>query len=119
MEYNFIPKVLLVTMLYLDLFYIKYKWDYDNVFVYKKNPNKYFQPILYKFYGLKKIKIEIGLLILETYSHSITIIVIVETIIAYCFNLSILKPFVLFSFWLISGIFVMLYLSINDIKNKK
>lgn len=118
MKYNIIEKILLLIMLYSDLFYLKYKWTYDGVFVCKRNPNKYFQPILYRLYGFRKSKIELGLLILETYSHLIAIIVLIETIICFVFNTSFLKPIVLFSFWLISGIFVIIYLIINSIKKK-
>ena len=115
-KYNIIEKVLLLIMLYSDLFYSKYKWTCDKVFVCKINPNKYFQPILYRSYGFRKKKVELGLLVLETYSHFITAIVFVETIIDCIFNTSFLKPIVLFSFWLISGIFVIIYLAINSIK---
>lgn len=106
-------------MLYSDLFYLKYKWEYDNVFVCKKSPNKYLQPILYKFYGCKKKKAEIGLLFLETYSHIITVVIIIETIICYILNTSIIKASLLFLFWLITGIFVIIYLIIDSIKKKK
>lgn len=115
-KYNIIEKVLLLIMLYSDLFYLKYKWTCDKVFVCKINPNKYFQPILYRLYGFRKKKVELGLLVLETYSHFITAIVFVETIIDCILNTSFLKPVVLFSFWLISGIFVIIYLAINSIK---
>lgn len=53
-----------------------------------------------------------------TYSHLIAIIVLIETIICFVFNTSFPKPIVLFSFWLISGIFVIIYLIINSIKKK-
>ena len=105
-------------MLYSDLFYLKYKWSCDNVSIHKTNPNKYFQPILYRLSGLRKNKVELGLLILETYSHFIAVIVLVETNVSYIFNTSFLKPIVLFSFWLISGIFVIIYLIINSRKDK-
>lgn len=118
MKYNFLEKALLLIMLYSDLFYLKYKWSCDNVSIHKTNPNKYFQPILYRLSGLRKNKVELGLLILETYSHFIAVIVLVETIVSYIFNTSFLKPIVLFSFWLISGIFVIIYLIINSIKDK-
>lgn len=54
MKYNVIEKILLLIMLYSDMFYLKYKWTYDGVFVCKRNPNKYFQPILYRLYRFKK-----------------------------------------------------------------
>ena len=118
MKYNFLEKALLLIMLYSDLFYLKYKWNCDNVSVRKTNPNKYFQPILYRLSGFRKNKVELGLLILETYSHFIAVIVLVETIFSYILNTSFLKPIVLFSFWLLSGIFVTVYLITNSMKDK-
>lgn len=115
MKYNFLEKALLLIMLYSDLFYLKYKWTCDNVSVRKINPNKYFQPILYKLYGFRK-KVELGLLILETYSHFVSVIVFIETIVGCILNTSFLKPIMLFSFWLISGIFFIIYLIINSVK---
>lgn len=118
MKQHIIAKILLVIMLYFDLFFLKDKWERDCVFVCRKCPNKYFQPILYKLHGYKKTKVELGLLILETYSHFITIALVIETVIGCLFNMSVFYPIVIFAFWLATGIFVMVYLIINFIKNK-
>ncbi len=97
---------------------MKYKWNADGVFLCRKVPNPFFQPILYKYYGNRKKKAEVGLLILETYSHIITLGIMIETIICCILKTTLFNAGILFLLWLVSGIFVLIYLILDYKKNK-
>ena len=118
MNYIFLIHLLFAVLNYFMLFYFIYKFNCDNINLYKARISKVFQPILYNKHR-KYQKVEIGLLIYEDYCHIFLFLMIIEFFLYCLFNFCPFNFLILFIIFMSSGLFMGMYMIISDIRNKK
>ena len=106
-------RFVLFIMPYFMLIFCNEKWKDDNVNLYKRKVNKYFQPILYRIN--KRKNIEIGLLIYEDFCYLYSCIIIIECVINYFFDKQF--EFVLIIIFFCSLLFLGINNIISELKN--
>lgn len=110
-----------IISLYALLFYLIYNWDIEDVNLLKKNPTKYFNPILnilkkqkrkYKYY-----KFEVGIIFFEMYCHFMLILVFIDFVFL---NNSFFSNNKIFNFIILySGVIVCaIYYAVSKIAKK-